>query len=74
MFQSYQKWIHQKSFFHNPAKCIGLKISPEKLSGIRTERLRSLGLSDTANYAKFERIKEELIHFEKVDQIELAVL
>ena len=33
----------------------------------RTERLRSLGLSDYANYANFERIKEELIYFDKID-------
>jgi regulator of PEP synthase PpsR (kinase-PPPase family) len=49
-----------------PEKCFGLKISSEKLNGIRRERLRSLGLSDDANYAKLERINEELIYFEKI--------
>ncbi|WP_338470281.1 pyruvate, water dikinase regulatory protein [Niallia sp. XMNu-256] len=58
----------EELFTIDPAKCIGLKISPEMLIGIRTERLRSLGLSDQANYAKLERIREELIYFEKVIQ------
>jgi regulator of PEP synthase PpsR (kinase-PPPase family) len=50
----------------SPNKCVGLKISPKKLFGIRKERLRSLGLDDNANYAKLERIMEELAYFEKV--------
>jgi [pyruvate, water dikinase]-phosphate phosphotransferase / [pyruvate, water dikinase] kinase len=49
-----------------PDKCFGLKISSEKLNGIRRERLRSLGLSDNANYAKMERIDEELLYFDKI--------
>lgn len=65
----------EELFSINPAKCIGLKIQPEMLSGIRTERLRSLGLSDSANYAKLERIKEELIHFDKlIDKIGCPVI
>jgi regulator of PEP synthase PpsR (kinase-PPPase family) len=51
-----------------PDKCFGLKISPEKLNDIRRERLKTLGLSDSATYAKMERIKEELDYFEKVIQ------
>jgi [pyruvate, water dikinase]-phosphate phosphotransferase / [pyruvate, water dikinase] kinase len=47
-------------------KCFGLKISPEKLNNIRKERLISLGLNDQASYANIERIKEELLFFEKV--------
>jgi [pyruvate, water dikinase]-phosphate phosphotransferase / [pyruvate, water dikinase] kinase len=47
-------------------KCFGLKISPEKLNNIRRERLISLGLNDKASYANIERIKAELIFFEKV--------
>ncbi|WP_044895836.1 pyruvate, water dikinase regulatory protein [Bacillus alveayuensis] len=47
-------------------KCIGLKISPEKLNFIRRERLKSLGLNDQAVYANINRIKEELAFFEKV--------
>jgi [pyruvate, water dikinase]-phosphate phosphotransferase / [pyruvate, water dikinase] kinase len=49
-------------------KCFGLKISPEKLNNIRRERLISLGLNDKASYANIERIKQELIFFEKVVQ------
>ncbi|SFA95774.1 MULTISPECIES: pyruvate, water dikinase regulatory protein [unclassified Bacillus (in: firmicutes)] len=49
-----------------PEKCFGLKISPEKLNNIRKERLISLGLNDQANYANIERIKEELVYFEKI--------
>ncbi|GGC91983.1 putative pyruvate, phosphate dikinase regulatory protein [Thalassobacillus devorans] len=47
-------------------KCIGLKISPEKLNDIRKERLKALGLGDQASYANMERIKQELNHFNEV--------
>lgn len=50
----------------SPQKCIGLKISPEKLNSIRTERLKALGLKSEANYANINRIKEELAYSEKV--------
>lgn len=56
----------EELFSISPEKCIGLKISPEKLNGIRKERLRTLGLNDSANYANVERIKEELVYFEKI--------
>ncbi len=52
----------------SPDKCFGLKISPEKLNDIRRERLKTLGLSDSATYAKIERIHEELDFFEKMIQ------
>jgi regulator of PEP synthase PpsR (kinase-PPPase family) len=48
------------------SKCFGLKISPEKLNNIRRERLRSLGLNDSASYANIERIKNELTFFDSV--------
>ncbi|MDF0727205.1 kinase/pyrophosphorylase [Cytobacillus sp. S13-E01] len=48
------------------SKCVGLKISPEKLNNIRRERLKSLGLDDHAIYANINRIKEELDHFDKI--------
>lgn len=65
----------EELFSINPTKCVGLKISPEKLNGIRTERLRSLGLSDNANYAKIERINEELAYFDQViNKIGCAVI
>ena len=51
-----------------PEKCVGLKISPEKLNDIRRERLKILGLNDNATYAKLERIREEIEYFDKTIQ------
>lgn len=56
----------EELFTVDPAKCIGLKISPDKLNHIRKERLKSLGLNDKAIYANINRIKEELEFFEKI--------
>lgn len=50
----------------DPEKCIGLKISAEKLNDIRKERLKSLGLGDQATYANLERISQELEHFNRI--------
>jgi hypothetical protein len=50
----------------NPKRCIGLTIMPEKLTQIRTERLKSLGLQSQANYANPERIRAELEFARKV--------
>ena len=50
----------------NPKKIIGLTNTPEKLNEIRQSRLKALGLSSSANYAKFDRILEELDYAEKV--------
>ncbi|MFQ3542743.1 pyruvate, water dikinase regulatory protein [Halobacillus rhizosphaerae] len=50
----------------DPAKCIGLKISAEKLNDIRKERLKSLGLGSQASYANMERIQQEINHFNRV--------
>ncbi|WP_342511297.1 pyruvate, water dikinase regulatory protein [Sporosarcina sp. FSL K6-1522] len=56
-----------EELFHiNPEKCFGLIISPEKLNSIRKERLIALGLKDDANYARVERITNEIQHFENV--------
>ena len=44
----------------NPKKIIGLTNTPEKLNEIRQSRLKALGLSSNANYAKLDRILEEL--------------
>jgi len=49
-----------------PEKCFGLRISPEKLNNIRIERLKSLGLNDSASYANIVRIKEELAFFDMI--------
>lgn len=41
-------------------RIIGLVADPRKLIEIRQERLKALGLRDTANYASVERIQNEL--------------
>ncbi|PLR76991.1 phosphoenolpyruvate synthase regulatory protein [Bacillus sp. V3-13] len=56
----------EELFYVSPEKCFGLKIRPENLNNIRRERLRSLGLNDKASYANIERIKEELVYFDKI--------
>ncbi|MBA4535860.1 kinase/pyrophosphorylase [Bacillus aquiflavi] len=56
----------EELFLVQAKKCIGLKISPDKLNHIRRERLKSLGLNDQAIYANIERIKKELHYFEQV--------
>ncbi|MGM9922872.1 MAG: pyruvate, water dikinase regulatory protein [Bacillus sp. (in: firmicutes)] len=56
----------EELFLVPPEKCIGLKISPDKLNNIRKERLKTLGLGDHAIYANLERIKEELQYFESI--------
>lgn len=53
-------------FSVNPDKCIGLKISPEKLNDIRRERLKALGLGDQASYANIDRIQKEIDHFDSI--------
>ncbi|WP_138415744.1 pyruvate, water dikinase regulatory protein [Aquibacillus sediminis] len=50
----------------DPSKCIGLKISPEKLNDIRRERLRALGLGPQAHYADMKRIHQEISYFEEI--------
>lgn len=59
----------------DPKKCIALKISEEKLNRIRKERLKQLGLGDSARYATGQRIQEELDYFDKiVDRIGCPVI
>src|SRR5699024_9619535 len=53
----------EELFQINPERCIGLKISAEKLNEIRKERLKALGLGDHATYATVKRIDEELAYF-----------
>lgn len=53
-------------FNTDPSKCYGLKISSEKLNGIRKERLKSLGLKSSANYATVDRIDQELEYFDYI--------
>lgn len=47
-------------------KCVGLVINPEKLNDIRKERLKSLGLTPHSNYARLDRILEELEYADKI--------
>ncbi|WP_075618112.1 pyruvate, water dikinase regulatory protein [Paenisporosarcina indica] len=56
----------EELFKVNPEKCFGLVISPDKLNSIRKERLIALGLNNDASYAKLDRIKQEIVHFDKV--------
>ncbi|MDB5097522.1 MAG: phosphoenolpyruvate synthase regulatory protein [Cyanobacteria bacterium RYN_339] len=49
-----------------PNKVIGLTVSPDLLTGIRTNRLASLGLPPESGYADKAKISEELAHAEQV--------
>jgi hypothetical protein len=51
-----------------PSKVVGLTIRPEALNAIRKERLKALGLPDTASYAAPERIEAELAYASRVMQ------
>src|SRR5699024_4626946 len=65
----------EELFDADPDKCIGLRISPDKLNNIRKERLKALGLGDQAIYANMERIQEELEYFnEVIDKIGCKVI
>lgn len=65
----------QELFEIDPKKCFALIISPQKLNSIRKERLKALGLKDDANYARFERIEEEIQHFKSViDKIGCTII
>lgn len=44
----------------NSKKVVGLVSRPQKINEIRQERLKALGLSDSADYATVGRIEEEL--------------
>lgn len=50
----------------SPKKIIGLILNVENLNKIRKERLKAMGLRDTANYANMERIFDELEYAEKI--------
>lgn len=58
--------IPKEVFEINQKKIIGLTNTPEKLNKIRQERLKALGLSSNANYAKFDRILQELDYSDKI--------
>lgn len=48
----------------SPKKIIGLTLDSDYLNKIRKERLKAMGLRDTANYANVERILKELEYAE----------
>lgn len=50
----------------SPKKIIGLTLDSDYLNKIRKERLKAMGLKDTANYASLERIFKELEYAEKI--------
>ncbi|KNF09334.1 putative pyruvate, phosphate dikinase regulatory protein [Gottschalkia purinilytica] len=50
----------------DPQKIIGLTANPIKLNEIRQERLKTLGLSDNANYASIDRIIREIEYSESL--------
>lgn len=47
-----------------PKRIIGLTANPIKINEIRQERLKALGLNNTANYASMERILSEIQYAE----------
>ncbi|UWG96840.1 kinase/pyrophosphorylase [Dehalobacter sp. DCM] len=47
-------------------KVFGLIISPDKLNQIRSERLKTLGLGPSADYANLDRIMEELDYAKQI--------
>lgn len=49
-------------FIIPPKKIFGLILSPDKLNQIRSERLKTLGLGASADYANLNRIMEELAY------------
>jgi len=50
----------------SPKKIFGLILDPEKLNGIRKERLKTLGLKSGADYANLDRIMEEIDYADKI--------
>ncbi|MBS3938399.1 MAG: kinase/pyrophosphorylase [Peptococcaceae bacterium] len=56
----------EEIFLVLPERVYGLIIRPDELQCIRQERLKSLGLASNANYASYERIREELQYGEGI--------
>ena len=49
-----------------PYRLVGLIIDPYKLNSIRSERMKALGFSGTANYTDIDRIEDELAYAKEV--------
>ena len=59
----------------NSSKIIGLTIDLNYLNVIRKERLKALGLPDTASYATTERIKYEINYATSImEQVKCTVI
>lgn len=56
----------EELFLKDTRRVFGLVANPIKLNEIRQERLKSLGLSNNANYASIERIEAELEYSRKI--------
>ncbi len=56
----------EELFLKDTKRVFGLIANPFKLNEIRQERLKSLGLSNNANYASIERINLELEYSKKI--------
>lgn len=56
----------EELFSISPRKVIGLTLRPDMLNQIRTERLKTLGLGASADYASLERIVRELEYAREV--------
>lgn len=56
-------------------KIVGLIIDPDNLNSIREDRIKALGLSEASDYAKKDRIRDELVYARKVfDRIGCEVI
>lgn len=58
--------VPEELFEKDPRRIFGLIANPFKLNEIRQERLKSLGLSNDANYASIERINYELEYSKRI--------
>ena len=58
--------VPEEIFKVSKNKIIGLTVKPQILHEIRTERLKTIGIGNTADYASFERILAELDYADEV--------
>ena len=58
--------LPEEIFHVPPYRIVGLIIDPYKLNTIRSERMKALGFSGTANYTDIARIEDELSYAKEV--------
>lgn len=58
--------LPEEIFHVPPYRIVGLIIDPYKLNTIRSERMKALGFSGTANYTDSDRIEDELSYAKEV--------